>query len=113
MAAPPRLLNEELRYRASCPRFDAFLSSYRRLYDGILDAATPTSALRVLVVREAMARRGVGLGLQTAFIVKWLLLGMALGRPVYFEHCSSPQEAWTEPEAALRSQPFAAPNCTK
>ena len=69
--------------------FVEHLRKYRLLY---------SQHNRVLVVREAMARRHTGLGIQTAFMLKWLLLGMALNRPVYFQYCGSSKEPWAEPE---------------
>ena len=69
--------------------FVEHLRKYRLLY---------SQHNRVLVVREAMARRHTGLGIQTAFMLKWLLLGMALNRPVYFQYCGSSNEPWAEPE---------------
>lgn len=57
------------------------------------------SRRRVLVVREAMARRHTGLGIQSSYMMKWLLLGMALRRPVFFQYCATVDEPWAEPES--------------
>ena len=76
-------------YAQACEQsgFVEYLRRYRTLYS-IRD--------RVLVVREGMARRHTGLGIQTSFMLKWLLLGMALKRPVYFQYCGSFAEPWAQ-----------------
>ena len=90
-------------YRAACSAngFDAHLASYRRLYNRTLDPSVADA--RVLVVRDSIARRDRGIGQQTPFLLKWLLIGFALQRPVYFQYCATEAEPWAEPEVRHRT----------
>jgi hypothetical protein len=67
--------------------FAAAFDKYRAVYTHAKDPNVPAGDKRVLVVRDAQARGGVGLGHQQEFYARWLILGMTLGRAVFFQYC--------------------------
>ena len=83
------------------PTFIKALAEYARLYEELWrdtgeNSTTGTTRPRVLIVRDAFARRGRGLGDQQAHLARWLMFGMATTRAVFFQHCAEDGEPWEE-----------------